>query len=329
MEPLLSLRFPAGAEVLGALVDGLPVRALRDRSGGWFLPVPDGTPNRAEVIWKCGPGTIRRDGMSELPLPCETRSRAPTIATIFAPDRGSIRVSGAQLAEASGVELELDRVGARAREVTDRANRLDRSSAADRSRMLGALIQFELACRAAERAARFASPTTALGLASLQRLHAIRSHLEDSLRVGGLGEYVQSAQYRVGSIPGADGPVSAEEPLLPPTLTLPQLGTPRTFRSPGLSAQDAPVFRWQPARDKVLGIASHHALLSLGLASLLLVAGLALARAADRFRADWVRACAIGLGVLGLVLVPIAGAVFLASLASGRLDRPRAGGATS
>jgi hypothetical protein len=325
MEPLLSLRFPAGAEVLGTLVDGLPVRALRDRSGGWFLPVPDGTANHAEVVWKRGPATVGRDGTSELLLPCETRSRAPTIVTIFAPERGSVRVSGPRLAEASGVELELDRVGARAREVMDRANRLDRSSAADRSRMLGALIQFELACRTAERAARFTSPTTALGLASLQRLHAIRSHLEDSLRVAGLSEYAQSAQYRVGGIPAADGPVSAEEPVLPPSLTLPQLGTPRMFRSPGLSAQDAPVLRWQPARDEVLGIASHHTLLSLGLASLLLVAGLSLARAADRLRADWVRACAIGLGVLGLVVVPLAGAVFLAALASGCLDRPRAG----
>ena len=136
--------------------------------------------------------------------------------------------------EAIGFErVMLARAEQAARRISEDVSLLDRSSARQQGALIGALTQFELACRSARRSAA----TAVDGLEAREQLDALQARVQESLEVAGLGAYVAAARSRVGM--GVEDPLPqvVESAILVPALRVRMMGEPRSFRVAGLEPE--------------------------------------------------------------------------------------------
>ncbi len=252
--PFLAFSVPTEVEVLGAAVDGLPVRPLRDPSGVCLVPLGSSPPNFARLVWSQKGLPDAHSGTVSLPQPVS--QRGPTLLWVRGPSGREMRVSVAsRLRESTSAELDVIEVGESAKLLADRVRSLDRSSALERAALLSALIRFDREYREAEQA--LLATEAASGSS---RMKTARATVEAALRDASLEEFQQSAEAR---LEGAGVDPLRELPLYPEpvsTLAAPALGKVTSFHAPGRVAMLPDAVSW---RDEAPERAADFALLVL------------------------------------------------------------------
>jgi hypothetical protein len=245
--PFLAFRQPSELDVLGATVDGVPVRPLREPGGGCLVPLGPGTPGSVRLAWR------QRAPGAGLAIPQPTSRRGPTLLRVRGPS-GRVVEATASVSPRPGrastgagwqpspvaADLDLLEVEATAALLSGRVRSLDRSSATERAGLLAALVRFELDARAAERA------QVAAGRApGSPRVRAARDAVAAALGAGGLDDFAAAARVRLGA-PGADPlPELPSYPEPVATLAAPAIGAVAAFTATGRADPGPEALAWR------------------------------------------------------------------------------------
>lgn len=202
-DAFLPVNMPSRAEVVGALVDGLPARPYRGTSGQILIPLPGSAASRVVLLWSLKGAAVSTASGHDLPLPALTQDNVPTLVTLYAPESLLVQAPSRLLVSAGPATLDVERAEWLAKRILETLGSFDRSSSADQTRLLAGLVRFEVVARSATRAMNRAGGVASAGAVdeaeSLSvRLAATRQNLTEAIQAAGLEDYLRSAEARVG-----------------------------------------------------------------------------------------------------------------------------------
>ena len=144
----LLVELPSDSTLLWATVDSNPVTALRSSAGIWSIALEESQQGPVSLIWRTTP-TQSGPGASSWPLalPRAGRGVSTDLATIYLPDRYTLSGEAGGLRRTSLSRLDMARADWLLRNISDYAQRLDRSSNRDRQKLETLLIAHEMRLR--------------------------------------------------------------------------------------------------------------------------------------------------------------------------------------
>ncbi|WP_422925379.1 hypothetical protein [Singulisphaera sp. PoT] len=217
----LPLELPAGAELLWTSVNNLAERALKSVSGQWVIPIDDEAVSHVSLIWRGGPVAPEPLKGQPVSLPTLTQAKVTTLLTVRAPATVKLVPTDRRLVAVPRDRIETEKAEWLKRSIQDELVKIDRSSLRDRSRLMSALLRFELVLRSADRSAAWdpsSLNTQGSWVDSLRhRLRVLRSSLLEPIEMAGLEELPRRVQAHMGQVPenAEDASIEVPEPLAP------------------------------------------------------------------------------------------------------------------
>ena len=153
----LTIEAPARSSPIWASINGDPVIPLKDSDDHWMLPVDSASdqPARARLIWTTPPDETlnpAKDSRS-IPLPRVMGQEVPIYLSIHAPGNVSLDSPDHEFDPIALERLEIERVEGLSREIVASLKSFENNSPRDGETLTMALVEFEVAARAAELAA--------------------------------------------------------------------------------------------------------------------------------------------------------------------------------
>jgi hypothetical protein len=214
----LGIALPDGAESLAVMVDGVPGRLLRGQDRTLLIPLNSAQTRRVSFVWKVERPNRDPEGTwrAALPVPLATHS-VPTSLTVRTHPGRPTAVPAAGFRPSSPAVAAVRRVEVLSRRLRGELETLDRSSPRFEATLVTDLLRVELEQRQAERVVRGsadrpmvvetrpAAADSARSRAQIDRLHTVRTDLEEAVHLAGLDEWLDCARARAG-IPGVVDP---------------------------------------------------------------------------------------------------------------------------
>jgi hypothetical protein len=200
---LLTLEFPPGSTLLWAAVEPNLAVPLRAGPSAWAIVLDPGRSGRVCVIWRTAPAEAGSSDSGGWPLALPRAGLGParTLVSVSTPPGVAVGGIPAGFEPVTMARLDKARADWLGQSIRDCLAKLDPSSGRDHERLVGLLIDHDLALRASDRAARW-KRAVAQGSAGerelLESIPTARAEVAGAVRASGQADNLASAEGYLG-----------------------------------------------------------------------------------------------------------------------------------